>query len=109
MSDNIPFQKTFTIYQKHIDFLGTIDKNNDSNALRKVLDNEINHTKRKDRTIMQDRMVSFISYGCILWLISYLITDNPILNIVTIAIGAFLFGYGAIGGIKNILRYTRRR
>jgi len=106
MSNNIPFQKTFTIKQEHLDYLQSKD-NNVSNALRNVLDESINHYWRKDRTIINDRMISFISYGCILWLISYLIT-NLILSIVTIAIGSFLFGYGVIGGIKNILQRKQK-
>ena len=105
MRDNTTFQKTFTICQYHLDFLEQKDPNA-SNALRHELDEVIENETKIIRKTIFDTSLTFVSFGIILLLFSYMLNDFVIKG-ACIAIGAFLFGYGAIGGINNILQ-TRK-
>ena len=104
--NNALFQKTFTIYQYHLDFLEEQDENA-SNALRKELDGLINAKNKNKKKENYDNVFNFMGFGMILFLLSFVLVEPPA-KIASVAIGAFLFGYGAIGGIKNILQQARR-
>lgn len=105
MRDDTTFQKTFTICQYHLDFLESID-NNASNALRTELDKIIEYREKKTIKETVDASLNFISFGVVLMLLSFVINDL-VMRFCCVAIGVFLFGYGAIGGIKNILSKPR--
>jgi len=105
LKDNTTFQKTFTICQYHLDYLESKDQNA-SNALRSELDKLIDDKEGKTIKETIDNSLNFIAFGVVLMLLSYIINDL-VMQFACVAIGSFLFAYGAIGGIKNLLSKSR--
>lgn len=104
MEPDAAFQKTFTIYQKHLEYLKNINGDNISAGLRDILDNSIDNDRKLLRQRQMDRTIMWSCFGAIFLLISYLLTF-PV-NIVSIGIGTLLFSYGTLGGVLFALRRT---
>ena len=99
------FSKTFTISQKHIDFLNKINENA-SIALRTVLDSIIRNDKRSKIIEEVKNLLYFFSFGAILILISYTLTD--ILRFISMSIGFSILIYGVIMGVYNAIRFSKK-
>jgi len=96
------FQKTFTICQRHLDYLESKDKHA-SKALRKELDIAMKKDSRFNKKEVFNQSLNLISFGLILLLFSYIITSFS-LKIICMGLGAFLLGYGTLGGLKDVLQ-----
>lgn len=93
------FQKTFTINQRHLDFLEHRGKESVSEALRTELDRLINKKTKK----VFDDMIVYIGYGMLFLIVSMLL-NIFVAKVLAIGFGAFFLAYGGIGGIFNVLR-----
>lgn len=100
-------QKTFTLYPHHIVFLEGINENT-SLALRTVLDSISNGEKQVKHKQILDTAVTYVSLGLICMLLSYIV-DSFVIKSFCILIGAFLFAYGAMGGVMGALQRTKFR
>lgn len=98
-------QSNIYLSQKHLDFLSKINNNNRSLALRTVLDSIINGKDQLYRKKILDTTLTFISYGCILFFISFILTV-PLLKFSCLLTGVFILGYACIGGVLDLLRRT---
>lgn len=76
------------LYQKHYDFLDSIDGNNQSNAMRKALDILID---MKLSTFLKDHM-ELVGIGVLFIFFSLFIT-NPYLMVASIAFGVLFICY----------------
>ena len=99
------FQKTFTIYPAHLEYLKTIDSNNISSALRQILDNSMHNNQRFHRRQIIDKTITWSCFGAIFLLLSYILTG--ITTLISIGIGTLLFAYGTIGGAVYAIQRTR--
>jgi len=93
--------KNFSVYSRHLRLLNTIDQNNQSGALQRVLDSVIDGTEQATRKKILDNSINYASYGAILLFISYLLPLIP--RFIAICTGIFLFAYGIIGGVTLAL------
>ena len=100
------FQKTFTIYPKHLNFLKKINDDNISLALRTVLDSIISGQERTRRKKILDNSLMFICFGFFFFMFTF-ITDNPYAYLTGLLLGVFLTTYGGIGGVQSALRRTK--
>lgn len=99
MVEERTFQKTFTICQKHLDFLETRGKDSVSEALRSEIDKLLKPEKKK----MFDDMVIYMAFGMLFLILSMLITIFTA-KVLAVGFGAFFLAYGGIGGLINVLR-----
>jgi len=98
------FQKTFTIYPKHLNFLKNINDDNVSLALRTVLNSIINGKEQTERKQILDRNLNYIWMGVILLILSYLVPLT--LKTFIILTGACIVAYGIYGGVRYTLQRT---
>ena len=102
MVEERTFQKTFTINQRHLDFLETRGKESVSEALRTELDRLLKTHKKK----IFDDMVVYIGYGMLFLIVSMLL-NIFLAKVIAVGFGAFFLAYGGIGGVNNVLRAKR--
>lgn len=98
--------RNFTIYPRHKNLLDKINEENNSQALRTILDSIINGQEQAERKKKLDNIVMWSCFGGILILISYLFTFPQ--NMISILSGTLLFAYGTIGGVIHAISRTNR-
>jgi len=88
--------KTYTLFQKHIDYLNTISPNNHSIALRTSIDRLIETDRKKKTTDYIDGLkdnILIISIGMIFFLFGS-IASTLLISITSLGIGIFFASYG---------------
>lgn len=98
------FQKTFTIYPKHLNFLKKINDDNVSLALRTVLNSIITGEEQTQRKKILDRNLNYVWMGVIFLVLSYLVPFE--IKAFLILAGASFAAYGIYGGVKHALSRT---
>lgn len=103
------FQKTFTIFSKHLKFLESINQNT-SSALRSVLDNAI---KDQNNNIHSQLFKDFSLYVVIIALgfVFFLFSINysaMLEKVLCYIIGIFMTTFGITGGFLIALQSARR-
>jgi len=98
--------KNIGLYKRHFDFFDSVNEN-PSVAARIILDSIINGQDKVEKKKQNDNLISFTALGLMFFFISYLIY-NPMIMLVCIGIGVFLFAYGVIGSVKNALSRTKK-
>jgi hypothetical protein len=91
------FQKTFTIYPRHLEYLKKLDDDNISNALREILDYSMQKQSRNDKILFWERIITWMCFGAIFMFIGFLLIFP--LNILSSALGLMLFTFGFIRGV----------
>ena len=107
MNDGLTESYHFSLYQKHIDFLDSINENSRSNALQTILNSVINGNEQAQRKNILNHSIQFITYGFFFFMMLFL-TDNPYIYIIGLCVGTFLILYGSIGGIRHAISRTNR-
>jgi len=100
------FGKTFTISQRHIDFLEKINENT-SLALRTLLDSLARQNKKLEIKKIIDDSLFFVCFGLVFFIIAILSTD--FVSIICTGMGVIILSYGLIGGVFSALSRTKRR
>ena len=100
------FGKTFTVCQRHIDFLENINKNT-SLALRTLLDSLSRQNKKLEIKKIIDESLFFICFGLVFFILALLSTD--FVSVICTGIGIFILSYGLIGGVFGALSRTKGR
>lgn len=100
------FSKSFTIFPKHLKFLKTVNKN-ESLALRTVLDSIMNDKDRTRKRELLDTRLIFISFGFIMFFMSYL-ADSFYVRGGAILVGVAILGYGLIGGVLDAISLRKK-
>ena len=97
-------QYNFSLYDRHIQFLDSVNGDNRSGALQSVIDLVMNNDDKLKRKLAVDRVIQYGMYSAIFLLLSYLLVFP--LNIASIGFGTFILTYGMIGGIQFALSRT---
>lgn len=100
------FGKTFTICQRHIDFLESINKNT-SLALRTLLDSLSRQNKKLEIKKIIDESMFFICFGLVFFILAFL--SSGFASVICTGMGAVILSYGLIGGVFSALSRTKRR
>lgn len=108
MNDETAEIVSFTLYQRHINLLDRVNKDNRAAALRTILDSIQNGEEQTTRRQRLDNSIMYACIGLLSLIISYLF-NNPLPRIVSIGLGVFLFAYGIIGGMEHKIRRTITR
>ena len=105
--DTSTFQKTFTICQYHLDFLKTID-DNDSYALRKLLDKSMVDVDKEKKKQARDIGVMMIGFGCMMYILG--VSDiNLAGRLISFCAGSFFIVYGVMEGFWNVLQLRKKQ
>jgi len=99
--------RSFSLCQRHYDLLDNVNKTNKSQALRTVLDSIINGEEQAQRKVLLDNSIMFIAFGFFFYILLSLF-EIGVPWITSFSIGTMLLLYGSLGGIKLVLRRTRR-
>ena len=91
----------FSLYPHHLDFLDSIDSENRSRALQKVLDRSLSSSRQLRLKQIVDGVMLWICFGAVFYFVSYLF--DPLQQLVSIIIGTVLIFYGAVGGMMVAL------
>ena len=90
--------KSFGIFQYHLDYLNSVNKNNVNDALRNTLDRVINIDKQNNKkqflNQLKDNLV-IISIGMIFFLFG-IVSTNLLTIILSLGIGIFFVTYGLV-------------
>jgi len=95
---------SFSLYNRHVQFLDNINGDNRSSALQSILNAAMDNDEKQRWKLAIDRVIQYGMYSAIFLLLSYLLVFP--LNIASIGFGAFILTYGMVGGIRFALSRT---
>jgi len=93
---------SFKLYQKHLDFIDSINKDNRSLALR----THLNSVMRNELWKQLRENIIFILFGLMFFMFALLVQEPVPIYLATF-IGVVILIYGLIGGVHDALRRTR--
>jgi len=96
---------SFSLYNRHIQFLDTINDNNRSDALQQIIDRTITNDKKIKLKLEIDRTIQFSMYGAILLILSYSLSSP--FNFISVVVGTCILSYGLFGGVRYAVSRTR--